>query len=146
MTTDLIREMEAEAADREAHLLDLVLAVDMLGKQIKPLKRARKAASDELKQGMVFDGRDTLADPERGLLAQLQDRAGTPVYDLVRATETVEGCEAIIEAAKAGMLRLDDTMLKRFRDGAGADWADTLNRFKGPGKGTTALVVGEDED
>ena len=146
MTTDLIRQMEAEAADREAHLLDLVLAVDILGKQIKPLEKARKAASDELKQGMALDGRMLLADPERGLLARLQDRAGTPVYDLVRATETVEGCEAIIEAAKAGMLRLDDTMLKRFRDGAGAGWADTLNRFKGPGKGTTALVVGEDKD
>jgi hypothetical protein len=50
---------------------------------------------------------------------------------------------ALIEAAKAGMVRLDHTMLSKFRKDAGATWADDLAKFEMPGQGSTALTVGE---
>lgn len=134
----------AEAAER-AHALDLLAAVEMLRGQIAPLEKGRKRAADELKGWLALNGGE-ISDPERGMRAYLRDSNGADVIDLLHAIDTVEGCEAIIEAAKSGMLRLDIVMLDRFRADAGALWADTLNRHRMPGGvKSTSLIIGEDD-
>ena len=51
------------------------------------------------------------------------------------------GIDALIKAANAGMVRIDHTMLARFRKDAGASWADAIAQYEMPGNGTEALTV-----
>ena len=139
-TSDLIRSMEAERAEAQSHALDLALTVLTLAEQMKPLEAARKRAQDELKQWLALNG-ESLVDGERGIIARLQERKGTPTYDMIRAVESVEGCEALVAAATAGMVRIDHVMLARFRKDAGAGWADLLARFEMASTGSVALIV-----
>lgn len=144
MTTDFEREIEAQDAHAKQHMEDLAHAIAVLNEQLKPLEDAKKRAVDELKQLMLLSDTNELPVPEFGITARIQDRKGTPTYDLVRLVESTEGCEALVSAAGAGMVRIDNTMLSRFRKDAGASWADAIARVEMPGTSTQALVVTND--
>ena len=97
-----------------------------------------------LTANLDLNGLDSLRDGERGITARLQDRKGTPVYDLVSLAKDTDGY-ALIEAASAGMARIDHVSLSRFRKDAGAGWADLIAKYELPGTGTTALLVERDK-
>ncbi len=145
MTSNPLTEaMEQDKITAERHALDLVNAIAVLHAQLKPLEDTKKRAVDQLKQWMALEGLGELRDGEHGLVARLQDRKGTPVYDLVRLVKD-DKIEALIDAAAAGMARIDHAMLARFRKDAGASWADTLAHYEMPGTGSTALIVEKEE-
>lgn len=142
--TDFEREIEAQDARTTASMLDLAHTIAELNEALKPLEDAKKKAVEQLKQAMLLSDLNELHDAERGITARIQERKGTPTYDLVRLVESTEGCEALVSAAGAGMVRIDNTMLSRFRKDAGASWADAIARVEMPGTGTQALVVTND--
>jgi len=140
---DLIRIMEAEDADHRAGMLDCMNAIMFLNKQLKPLEAAKKEAVDTLKQAIALSGETSFVDYETNVIARLQDRKGTPVYDAKSAAGTDAGRDALHEAALAGMVRIDHVMLARFIKESGGGWADLLNKYQMPGTGTVALIVEE---
>lgn len=144
MTSEFDREIEAQDARATASMLDLAYSIAELNEALKPLEDAKKKYVEQLKQAMLLSDLTELHDAERGITARIQDRKGTPTYDLVRLVDSPDGCEALVAAAGAGMVRIDNTMLTRFRKDAGAAWADAIERVSMPGTGTQALVVSSD--
>lgn len=143
MTTELAREMEAEMAETRRALLEDLNEIELINTQLRPLEARKRILNDRVKQGMGLAGLDELADGETGVVGKIQERAGTPLYDLVGAVQHdgATAIEALGDAALAGMVRIDHAMLKRFREGNGSSWADLLHEYIMPGKGTEALIV-----
>lgn len=150
MTTD-ITTSEAVALDKLAQVAKTEKAIERAFQPIadslmvsgkKGVEDYIKSLKDDIKAFLNESTEPALYDGELQWTAKLQPRAGTPTYDLVTCAQTDAGPAAIIEAAKAGMLRCDDKMLSRFRKDAGAPWADTIERYKMPGTGTVALLIG----
>ncbi len=137
---DLGREMERDAAATEAKMLEAVRELALIAEAMRPLTARQTELRDQVKQFMTLNGLDELADRETGVVAKIQDRNSTPTYDLVSAVERGHD-QALVHAASAGMLRLDHTMLQRFRKANGAWWAETIARYEMPGTSTTALIV-----
>lgn len=147
MTSEFDREIEAQDARAQEHMLQLLEVVVETGKAIKPLEDAREKAKAQLKQLMALAELDELTDHERGLYARIQHRNAAATFDAVRLVESVEGCEALVAAASAGMVRIDPKMLDRFRAEAGAAWADLINDKRMPASGgSDALTVGSMDD
>lgn len=143
MTFDALTLADDQATEQR-QMLDLVATVATLGDEISRLDKMREAAMAQLRQYLDLNGLDSLRDGERGITARLQDRKGTPVYDLVSLAKDTDGY-ALIEAASAGMARIDHVSLSRFRKDAGAGWADLIAKYELPGTGTTALLVERDK-
>ena len=116
------------------------IADSLLLKDRAAVEKHLKSLKDTVKQYLNEQGGE-LHDGEFDVTARLQERRGTPTYDLVTCVDSDEGFDAIIEAARAGMLRVDHPMLERFRKSAGASWADVLARYEMPGTGTVALLI-----
>lgn len=135
----LVRVAKTEQAIERAYqpIADSLMVSGKKGVEefLKHQKDAIKAFLNESSEPFIHDG-------ELGWTAKLQARQGTPTYDLVTCANTEAGPEAIIEAARAGMLRIDHSMLRDFRKESGAGWADVINRFQMPGTGTIALLIG----
>lgn len=142
MTDDFDFGLLVDSVGDEQHAMNLVKAINTLNKQISPLEETKKELVKELKQWMGLSKIVVLYEPERALVAQLQDRKGVPVYDLVSLVGAGKG-DALISAASAGMARIDHTMFTRFRNDSGSQWADMIAKYEMPGKGTTALIVSE---
>ena len=144
MTTEaeLLRELAADEAAASSHMLDLVAAIALLNDELRPIEAAKKRAVDELKQLMALDDLTEVRDGERGITAKIQERRGTPTFDLVSA---VQAGVSLTEAATAGMLKLDHAALSLFRKNAGATWADALAKYEVPGTGSVALLVERDK-
>ena len=106
----------------------------------KGVDKRIKSLRDEIKVYLEEQG-GRLHEGELETTATLQVRTSTPSFDLVTCASTEEGQAALIEAAKAGMVRVDFPMLKRFREQAGATWADTVWRYHMPGGTTSALII-----
>lgn len=126
-----------EAAEK---LTELALCNEMLS----PLEKRKKELTDWLKQYMALEGLDFFEGQdahEQPITARFQDRKGTPTYDLVSLVKDGPGVQALASAAQAGMARIDHSMLKRYREKAGASWADLVAKYEMPGTGTTALVI-----
>lgn len=134
---ELARLHEREMAETKRALLDDLNEVELINTQLRPLEARKRILTDRIKQGIGLAGLDELADGETGVVARIQERAGTPLYDLVSAAER----SSLLFAARAGMLRLDHAMFSRFRKESGAAWADDLARYEMPGNGTNALIV-----
>jgi len=81
----------------------------------------------------------SIKDGELGVSASIRPRSNV-TYDLVTVAQTDKGPAALVEAARAGMLRMDNTSLERFRGGAGATWANLLFRFRQVGS-TANLII-----
>jgi len=143
MTTDFEREIEAQDASAQAHLADLAYSIATINEALKPLEDQKRRYVDELKQLMALSDLTEVVDAERGIVARIQDRKGQPTYDLPRLVESPNGCDALVSAAMAGMVRIDAVMLGRFRKDSGAAWADLIESKAMPGQGTQALTVGE---
>lgn len=139
-TDELMETMAGEVAEARRAAIDLVALIAGLNSELRPLEDAKKKAVEQLKQYLTLNGLDSLADDERGIVARLQDRKGSPTFDLVTLAKETDGY-ALIEAAMAGMARIDATMLARFRKDAGAGWADVVAKYEMPSTGTTALIV-----
>lgn len=147
MTSEFDRDLEAQEANAQRHMLDLIEVIYETGKAAKPLEDAREQAKAQLRQLMALNGLDELADHERGLYARIQHRSAPATFDAVRLVESSDGCEALVAAARAGMVRIDPKMLDRFRTEAGATWADRIAEKRIPGTGgTDALTVGAMHD
>lgn len=126
-------------SEREA--LGLLTELAYINEQLSPLEKRKRELTDQLKQWMALEDREDLLDGERGLVARLQSRNGTPTYDVVSLVKDAAGAEALVDAASAGMVRVDHAMLDRFRKQNGATWADLIERVQIPGTGTVALVI-----
>lgn len=107
-------------------------------KYVQALKDSIKEYLSDAPEPFIYDG-------ELQWIARLQHRAGPATYDLVTCANTGEGAQSILEAAKAGMLRVDDKMLVRFRKEAGAHWADVIERYRMAGTGSVALLIGPEK-
>jgi hypothetical protein len=150
MTTDT-RTDEQIALDKLANLARTERALDMVVQEVADslgLKN-RKAVDtyvsrlkDDIKAYLMDASDPNLFEGEFQWGARLQPRAGQPTYDLVTLSQRAGAGDIFIEAARAGVLRVDPKALDRFIDNAGATWAETINRMKMPGKGTVALITG----
>ena len=141
MTSDPLTDaMEQDKMATERQMLGYVAELALINETLSPLTRRKADLTERVKQWMALEGLGELRDGEHGLVARLQDRKGTPVYDLVRLAHDTDGY-SLIEAAIAGMARIDHESLSRFRRDAGASWADVVAKYEMPGRGTTALIV-----
>ena len=136
---DVTRAIETTAATEREHALALMQSIMLLNRELSPLVAAKQRAVNELKQRMLLNREETIYDHERGIVAYIQRRAGTPVYDLLRACEAEPG--VVTSAGLAGVLRLDHQLFSRFRARSGSRWADHLASYEMPGQGTDALLV-----
>ena len=141
MTTDFDNYIGEQDAANERRILDLITSVAHINDELKPLEAAKKFAVDEIKQHMALANERYLRDPETGATAKITERKGTPTYDVITLVTTQGGIDALIKAANAGMVRIDHTMLSRFRKEQGASWADAIAQFEMPGTGSEALTV-----
>lgn len=103
------------------------------------IKRLRDGIKAELEAEHERGNDEGLHDGELEVAAKLQFRGGSPTYDCVTLADASP--DALIEAAKAGMVRVDHTALERFRKNGGATWADTIWRAQMPGTGSVALLI-----
>jgi len=140
---ELSRLHEQDLADERAKMADVVLAIGAGEAEAKSLTKPLEALRDQLKQWMALNEVKELDAPDGGYVAKLQDRGGTPVYDLISCVDADP--QAVVDAARAGLLRVDHTALERLRKGNGAIFADTLARYAGPGQGSTALIVSKSD-
>ena len=138
---NLTREMEAEQAAEKRRVIDAINELATIAEVTKPIDAREKLLREQVRDYMALNGFEVLEDGETGVRAKFQDRTGQPLYDLVSAAHVGHGTLAILDAAKAGMLRVDAQMLKRFRSGSGATWADVLEGYAMPGPQTTALII-----
>lgn len=138
--TTFEQEIAAQDASAQRHLEELAYSIATINETLKPLEDAKKKYVDELKQLMALGDLTEVTDGEHGITARLQERSGTPTFDLITAVKNGDD-GALIEAAAAGMVRLDTAMFKKFRKDAGASWADALAKYEGPGQGAVALIV-----
>ena len=141
---ELALEMEAEALAARQEAAEKLTELALCNEMLSPLEKRKKELTDWLKQHMALEGIDHLGgidSHEQPITARLHDRKGTPTYDVVTLVESPDGCDALVNAANAGMVRVDHQMLSRFRDKSGAEWADQIARFEMPGTGSIALVI-----
>ena len=141
MTTDFDSYVNAQDAQAEREILGLIASVAHINEELKPLEVAKKYAVERIKNHMQLNDMKFLRDDETGAAAKITERKGTPTYDIVSLVTSAGGIDALIKAANAGMVRIDHTMLARFRKDAGASWADAIAQYEMPGNGTEALTV-----
>ncbi len=141
MTTDFDSYVNAQDAQAEREILGLISSVAHINDELKPLEVAKKYAVERIKNHMQLNDMKFMRDDETGATAKITERKGTPTYDIVSLVTSTGGIDALIKAANAGMVRIDHTMLARFRKDAGASWADAIAQFEMPGTGTEALTV-----
>ena len=141
MTTDFDSYVNAQDAQAEREILGLIASVAHINDELKPLEVAKKYAVERIKNHMQLNDMKFLRDDETGASAKITERKGTPTYDIVSLVTSAGGIDALIKAANAGMVRIDHTMLARFRKDAGASWADAIAQYEMPGNGTEALTV-----
>lgn len=141
MTTDFDSYVNAQDAQAEREILGLIASVAHINEELKPLEVAKKYAVERIKNHMQLNDMKFLRDDETGASAKITERKGTPTYDIVSLVTSAGGIDALIKAANAGMVRIDHTMLARFRKDAGASWADAIAQYEMPGNGTEALTV-----
>ena len=141
MTNDVEQDVAAEAGATRVQMIDLIAAIEMLRKEIKPLEEMRKRAVDELKTYMGLSGLDALEDPERGLVAKMQPRGSAERCNLSRASDAT----VLAAAHAAGVLRVDMKAVRRLHGNEGETWTDELIRLAMPGDTTYALVIGTEE-
>jgi len=146
MTDEFDDMISADMAEVERRIIDLMVAVDHINQELRPLEKAKKQSHEEIKQYMGLSNLTTLRDAETGVTAKLQFRAGTPTYDVMSCVATEEGQQALIKAANAGMVRIDNTMLTAFRSNSGSGWADLINKYKMPGTGTEAVTITKEDN
>jgi hypothetical protein len=141
MTTDFDSYVNAQDAQAERDILGLIASVAHINEELKPLEVAKKYAVEHIKNHMQLNDMKFLRDDETGAAAKITERKGTPTYDVISLVTSQGGIDALIKAANAGMVRIDHTMLARFRKDAGASWADAIAQYEMPGNGTEALTV-----
>lgn len=131
-------ELTERAIDRAYQPIASSLMVDGRNGVVK-LQDARKAA---IKGFIEQNDNEAIEDGELEVTARLSVRATTPQYDLITCANTTEGQYALLEAARAGLLRVDHKMLTDFRKrSGGASWADTLARYSMPAGATSAIYI-----
>ena len=141
MTTDFDSYVNAQDAQADREILGLIASVAHINDELKPLEVAKKYAVERIKNHMQLNDMTFLRDDETGAAAKITERKGTPTYDVISLVTSQGGIDALIKAANAGMVRIDHTMLARFRKDAGASWADAIAQYEMPGNGTEALTV-----
>lgn len=88
-----------------------------------------------------------LLDGEAGVAAWIEERAGTPTFDLLSMVAAeAKAADVLLSAAAAGLIRIDNTALVRLDKNNGAVWIDLLKKYRMPGTGTSALHVGTTEE
>jgi hypothetical protein len=131
-------EMTERAIDQAYQPIASSLMVDGR-KGVEKLQGERK---DALKAFITDNGNEAVEDGELDVTAKITVRSTTPAYDLVTCSQTEQGAAALLEAARAGLIRVDHKMLTDFRKrSGGASWADTLERFAMPAGATTAIHI-----
>ncbi len=133
------REVEAAMAESRRAALEALNELALINEALSPLE-ARKRVLTATVKSYMGEAVAELRDGETGVVARIQERGGSPTYDLATLAAS-EGAPAIIDAARAGMLRVDAVMLDRFRKAAGAIWADDIASVAMPGALTYALIV-----
>lgn len=141
MTTDVaISEEQARAALLEIEKIERAIdrAFQPIADSLDLRDRAAvekhiKHLRDDIVKPYLLDNGGALEEAELGTKARIQPTYNSPTYDLVTAASQETGPADLADAAKAGMLRLDNGMLEKFRGSAGASWADRLFRFRIPG-------------
>lgn len=140
---DVAAALDADRLAAEKAALDLLAELTLINETLSPLEARKKKVTEALKQYMALEGVDELRGVdhrERPVTARMQERRGTPVYDLVSAI-AAGSTGAVLSAGSAGMLRLDHQMFDRFMQKNGAGWGLDLARYRMDGPGTVALVV-----
>jgi len=108
----------------------------------KGVEKLQSERKDALKTFITDNGNEAIEDGELDVTAKITVRATTPAYDLITCSQTEQGAAAILEAARAGWLKLDHKMLTDFRKRTvGASFADILNRYAMPAGATTAIHI-----
>lgn len=105
---------------------------------VQKLQDERKAA---LKAFIEANGNEAVEDGELAVRARLNPRSTTPLYDMISCANTEAGAQAILEAARAGFVRVDHKMLTDFRKRAGAGWGDIIDRYRMPAGATGAIYI-----
>ena len=131
-------EMTERAIDNAYQPIASSLMVDGR-KGVEKLQGDRK---DALKAFVQAHDNEAIEDGELGVTAKITVRSTTPQYDLITCANTESGAAALLEAAKAGLLRVDHKMLTDFRKrSGGASWADTIERYAMPAGATPAIHI-----
>jgi hypothetical protein len=141
MPDDFDSYVNALDLQAQREILGLIASVAHINDELKPLEVAKKYAVERIKNHMQLNDMKFLRDDETGAIAKITERKGTPTYDVISLVTSQGGIDALIKAANAGMVRIDHTMLNRFRKDAGASWADAIAQYEMPGNGTEALTV-----
>lgn len=141
MPADFDSYVNAQDAQAEREILGLIASVAHINDELKPLETAKRYAVERIKNHMQLNDLKFLRDDETGATAKITERKGTPTYDVISLVGSQGGIDALIKAANAGMVRIDHSMLSRFRKDAGAAWADAIAQYEMPGTGTEALTV-----
>ena len=136
----LINRIAKLERDRADALAAVALANHIDGE----LNQHIEALRDQAKQYLALEGLDSLRDGETGVEVVLQQRKGTPTYNVPRLLGLAGGAEALLGAGQQlGMVRIDHKALERARAAAPAAWLDLIASVQEPGQGTTALMFRE---
>lgn len=127
-------------AESRRAALEALNEIALINEALSPLEARKRALTATVRSYMGMNMATSMRDGETGVVARIQERRGSPTYDLATLAAG-EGAPAIIDAARAGMLRVDAVMLDRFRKAAGAIWADDIASVAMPGALTYALIV-----
>ena len=73
----------------------------------KGVERLQSDRKDALKAFIQAHDNEAIEDAEFGVTAKITVRSTTPTYDLITCANTEAGAAALIEAARAGLLRVD---------------------------------------
>lgn len=151
MTTEVDKEISEEAAHRaltERVKIERALnrayqeIADSLGlKDRAAVQKHLDDLNDTIKRYLIDNG-GQLHDGEFDVTARVQVRSNIS-YDLPTAAQTEQGPAALAEAARAGLLKLDNKGLEKFRGSSGtssAAWADHLWKFRNAHGATYALM------
>lgn len=131
---------DGDILDRGA-IVGLLYEYKTLTNAINDTRKRQQALRGRIVQFMELEGERSLHDGEHDITVRLQQRAGTPEYDvasLAAREPQVVGRLALIP----GFMRVKHSLIKALGDSS-MDLAE-LRKVEVPGQGSTSLII-EDE-
>lgn len=93
----------------------------------KGVEKIQAERKDALKKWSADHGNEPVEDGELDVRTRMEESKAAATYDIETLLKTKDGEAHLLEAARRGYVRIDDTMLKDFRKRTpGATWADAI--------------------
>ena len=136
---DLLQELlEENAIDDRAEIVALLPSLHLQREVMGEARKEDKRLTERVKQWLLLARETEVEDGEHGIRAWLQERSGSPDYDVISAANASP--EMVVKLAQAGVLKVDRTALSAMR-GKAAHFDDFAARYAMPGQMSVALRV-----